>query len=251
VIYVCIPVHDEAATIGVLMWKLRRVLGEFGRDYRLVVHDDASTDGTDAVLVRYRRSLPLTILRSEQRLGYAGSVDRLLRHVVAEAPYPKRDCAVILQGDFTERPEDVVALVKILEGGADIVAGSLPADASAVPRPMRLARKAARFLLGGALRKAPVSDPLSGLRAYRAIVLKKALRDLPEDRPAVRADGWAANLEWLRLLAPHARRVAEVPLQMRYDLQVRPSRFRPLRTVLSLFRVRGGTWAEGLDPEVA
>jgi glycosyltransferase involved in cell wall biosynthesis len=248
-IYICIPAHDEAATVGVLMWKLRRVLGEFGRDYRLVVHDDASTDGTAEVLARYRRSLPLTILRSEERLGYARSVDRLLRHVVAEAPYPKRDCAVVLQGDFTERPEDVVTLVKTLEGGADIVAGSLPADAHGLPRSMRLARKAARWILGGTLRKAPVSDPLGGLRAYRVIVLKKALRDLPEDRPVVRSDGWAANLELLRLLVPHARRVAEAPLEMRYDLQVRPSRFRAVRTLLSLIRVRGGAWEQGLDPE--
>lgn len=248
-IYICIPVHDEAATVGVLMWKLRRVLGEFGRDYRIVVHDDASGDGTDQVLARYRRSLPLTILRSEERLGYARSVERLLRHVVAEAPYPKRDCAVVLQGDFTERPEDVVNLVKLLEGGADIVSGSLPADAGALPRSVRFARKVARWILRGSLRSAPVSDPLSGLRAYRVIVLKKALRDLPEDRPVVRSDGWAANLELLRLLAPHARRVAETPLEMRYDLQVRPSRFRAVRTLLSLARVRSGVWQTALDPE--
>lgn len=250
-IYVCIPAHNEASTVGVLMWKLRRVLGEFGRDYRIVVHDDGSTDGTGEVLARYRRSLPLTILRSEQRLGYAGSVDRLLRHVVAEAPYPKRDCAVILQGDFTERPEDVVGLVKILEGGADIVAGALPGDAAGIPKPVRWARRAARVVLGAVWRKAPVSDPISGLRAYRVIVLKKALRDFPEDRPVVRSEGWAANLELLRLLVPHARRVAEVPLEMRYDLQVRPSRFQPVRTLMSLFRQRGGGWGVGLDPETA
>jgi len=251
VIYVCIPAHDEAATIGVLMWKVRRVMGEFGRDYRIVVLDDASSDNTPDVLARYRRSLPLTILRSEERLGYGRSVDRLLRHVVEEAPYPKRDCAVVLQGDFTERPEDVVGLVKILEGGADIVAGSLAAELERLPRPVRLARKAARFLLGAVWRKAPVSDPLSGLRAYRVIVLKKALRDLPADQPLVRADGWAANLELLRLLVPHARRVAEVPLEMRYDLQVRPSRFRAFPTLRSLFRLRGGVWGTGLDPETA
>ncbi|MDH3424908.1 MAG: glycosyltransferase, partial [Gemmatimonadota bacterium] len=69
-IYVCIPTHNEASTIGVLLWKTRNVLGEFERDYRLVVHDDASTDETADVLTRYRRSLPLTILRSEERLGY-------------------------------------------------------------------------------------------------------------------------------------------------------------------------------------
>ena len=65
----------------------------------------------------------------------------------------------------------------------------------------------------------------------------------------VRSDGWAANLELLRLLVPHARRVAEAPLEMRYDLQVRPSRFRAMRTLLSLTRVRGGAWAQGLDAE--
>lgn len=250
-IYICIPAHNEASTVGVLMWKVRRVMGEFGRDYRIVVHDDASTDGTADVLQRYRRSLPLTVLRSEERQGYARSVDRLLRHVVAEAAYPKRDCAVVLQGDFTERPEDVVGLVKILEGGADIVAGTLDEGDAGMPKPMRRVRRAARWVLSGALRTAPVSDPLSGLRAYRVIVLKKALRDLPEDRPVLTTEGWAANLELLRLLVPHARRVAEVPLEMRWDLQVRPSRFQPWRTLVSLFRQRRGGWNVGPDPEAA
>ena len=52
------------------------------------------------------------------------------------------------------------------------------------------------------------------------------------------------GVELLRLLAPHARRMAEAPLEMRYDLQVRPSRFRAVRTVLSLARVRRGAWEQ-------
>jgi glycosyltransferase involved in cell wall biosynthesis len=250
VIYVCIPAHNEAATVGVLMWKVRRVLGEFGRDYRIVVHDDASTDDTAEVLARYRRSLPLTILRSEERLGYARSVDRMLRHVVDQAAYPKRDCAVVLQGDFTERPEDVVSLVKIIEGGADIVAGSVP-PAAVLPKAMRRVRRFARMVLGGTWRNAPVSDPVTGMRAYRIIVLKKALRDIPEDCPVVGSDGWAANLEFLRFLAPHARRISEVPLELRYDLQVRPSRFEAWRTLVSLARLRGGAPWPPPDAETA
>jgi hypothetical protein len=84
-----------------------------------------------------------------------------------------------------------------------------------------------------------VSDPLSGLRAYRVIVLKKALRDRRTDDPLLLTDGWAANVELLGKLAPHARRIAEAPLDLRYDLQVRPSRFKPGKTLLSLARLRG------------
>jgi hypothetical protein len=75
------------------------------------------------------------------------------------------------------------------------------------------------------------------MRAYRVIVLKKALRDRPE--PLIRSDGWAANLEILGQLIPHARRVGEVELEPRYDLRMRPSRFKPVRTLLSVARLRG------------
>lgn len=242
-IYVCIPAHNEAATIGVLLWKTRNVLGEFGRDYRLVVHDDASTDETVEVLQRYRRSLPLTVLRSEEQIGYGASVEKLLRHVRDDAPYPKRDCAVVLQADFTERPDDIVSVVKILEGGADIVAGSIDEEDARGVKGYKAVRWASRTFLRTLFAGAPVSDPLAGLRAYRVIVLKKALRDRTENDPLISSDGWAANVELLSRLTPHARRIAEVPLHLRYDLHARPSRFRPWRTFLGLVRLPGSMWS--------
>ncbi len=244
-IYVCIPAHNEAMTVGVLLWKIRKVLGAFDRPYRAVVHDDGSTDGTAEVLARYGRSLPLTVLRSDERIGYAASVERLLRWVVDDAPYPKRDCAVVLQGDFTEDPQDIVGLVKVLEGGADIVAACDVGAGASAPRSVRLTRRFSRLALGKALRGSPVSDPLAGFRAYRAIVLKKAFRDRPESEPLVSSDGWAANVELLGALAPHARRIAEAPLDRRYDLQLRPSRLKPWRTLRALTRLRGESrWRE-------
>jgi len=249
VIYVCIPTHNEATTIGVLLWKTRKVLDEFDRPFQVVVHDDASTDDTAEVLDRYKRTLPLTVLRSERQLGYGASVEVLLRHVQRVAPYPKRDCAVVIQGDFTEDPQDLVPLVKALEGGADIVASQVTGERGLTPRGVKVVRWVATALLRGVVAKAPVSDPLSGLRAYRVIVLKKALRDRPENDPLIRADGWAANVELLGKLAPHARRIAETPLDLRYDLQARPSRFEPGKTLLSLARLRG-LWSPP-SPETA
>ena len=251
VIYVCIPAHNEALTVGVLLWKARRVLGEFDRDYRLVVHDDASTDDTQAVLERYRRAIPLTILRSDEQIGYSASVERLLRHVVTQATYPKRDCAVVLQGDFTEDPADIVGLVSMLEGGADIVAGAMEEGDRPLPRGVRLVRTFSRALLRRVVAGAPVSDPLSGLRAYRVIVLKKALRDRPVEEPLLESEGWASNVELLGRLAPHARRIAESPLGLRYDLRLRESRFKPWKTFLALARLPGGALWSSVGTETA
>jgi hypothetical protein len=86
-----------------------------------------------------------------------------------------------------------------------------------------------------------VSDPLSGYRAYRAIVLKKVLRE-EGTAPLLSSEGWAANVELLGLVAPHARRIEEAPLEPRYDLQQRPTRVRALQVLKELFRVRGRPW---------
>jgi glycosyltransferase involved in cell wall biosynthesis len=248
-IFVCIPTHNEAATVGVLMWKVRKVLSEMDRPFTLVVHDDASTDDTAQVLGRYKRTLPLHILRSKDQIGYGRSVETLLRYVQAEAPYPKRDCAVVMQADFTEDPQDMVPLVKLIEGGADIVAGCVSATKGPLPKGAKTVRWATERLLKRSVGKAPVSDPLGGLRAYRVIVLKKALRDRPT--PLITSDGWAANVELLGRLAPHARRITEAPLAMRYDLQMRPSRFKPVRTLWSLARLRASLWAAAPSVEAA
>jgi len=244
-IYVCIPAHDEAPTIGVLLWKIRKVMADFGRDYKVLVLDDASTDGTSDTLVRYRKVLPLTVVHHDERLGYGKALERLIREAVAEAPYPKRDAVVTLQGDFTEDPADIVTLVKALEGGADVVAGVVGGEDRTLPGAVRWARRLAPLVLGRGHSGAPVSDPLSGYRAYRVIVLKKMLREAGEG-PLLRQEGWAANLELLGLVAPHARRIEEAPLEMRYHLQTRESRFRALRVLRDLLRFRGtALWASG------
>ena len=249
-IYICIPARDEERTIGVLLWKIRQVMAEFEREYRIRVLDDASGDETPDVLARYRRVLPLTVLREEERLGYRRALERLVREAVERAPYPKRDSVVTLQADFTESPEHIVPLIKVLEGGADVVAGVAgggpdegdegrpPRGAREAPLRVRLTRRFAPWALGSVFREAPVSDPLCGVRAYRIVTLKKALREV-EDESLLRSEGWAANVELLNRATHHARRIEEVPLDVRYDLHQRESRFRPVRTLRELFRLRG------------
>ena len=235
-IYICIPTHDEAPTIGLLLWKIRRVMDDFPRDYELLVLDDASTDGTQDVLAPYSRVLPLTILRNEQRVGYAASVERLIREVASRASHPRRDMLVVLQADFSEAPEDIPLLVKRIEGGADLVAASVADRGEVEPRALRWARKGFPWLLKRAPIPEGIDDPLCGFRAYRVAILKRALADR-NGAPFLTSEGWAANVELLLNVAPYARRTEATGVASRYDRRQRETRFRAWPALVQLWDV--------------
>jgi glycosyltransferase involved in cell wall biosynthesis len=111
-IYVCIPSHNEAATIGLLLWKIRQVFAGFPREYQLLVLDDGSTDATGEVLEPYSRVLPLTLVQHAERRGYAASVQELLRTAVELTDRPKRDAAILMHADFTHSPQVIPDLVR-------------------------------------------------------------------------------------------------------------------------------------------
>lgn len=244
-IHICIPTRNEDRTIGVLLWKIREVMLDLGRDYRICVLDDASRDGTRQLLERYRRVLPLTVLRERRPIGYGPAVEKLLRASADSTDYPKRDAVVVMQGDFTEHPDDLRAIVKTFEGGADIVAGKPGGGEPKPPWPVRLARRAG----GAALGEHP-ADPLCGFRAYRAVTIRKAVA-AGGGSPLLTRSGWAANAQLLAVLAPFARRIAEVPVGLRYDIRHRRTRIRVVPTVFELLRLRGASPPQGRNRDAA
>jgi glycosyltransferase involved in cell wall biosynthesis len=225
-IYICIPAYNEAATIGVLLWKTRQVMADFPRDYHLLVLDDGSTDGTLELLDPYARVLPLSVLSSPRREGYAVSVERLIREAVDRSTHPKRDIVVMLQADFTEAPEDIPTLVKRVEGGADLVTTNSSAEVRDTPRLHRWSRRGLAWVIRRARLPDEMADPLSSFRAYRVSVLKRALAERNGSQ-LLRRRGLAANAELLLAVAPHVRRTEAADVALRYHLRQRETRFQP------------------------
>lgn len=235
-IYVCIPSHNEAPTVGLLLWKIRQVFTAFPREYQLVVADDGSTDATAEVLSPYARVLPLTVIRHEQRLGYRRTVEELLRFAADRTDRPKRDCAILMHADFAHGPHYLPDMVRRIESGADLVVAE--ASLSGEPsRGRRALRRFAPFLLRGRVRVPGISDLVSGFAAFRLVTLRHAFRAAG---PAVlETEGWAANAELIGRTARHARRIEAMNVIERHDLRPRSSRVQPWDAARELWKEAG------------
>jgi len=225
-IYVLVPAHNEAPTVGLLLWKVRQFFTSFNREYQLIVVNDGSTDATDEILAPYTRALPLTLLTHRKRQGYARSLEALLREAVRRTDRPRRDLVITMQADFSESPDDVLELIKRLEGGADIVVADRRRRKGA-HWTESLARSWLPKVVRGKLGIAGAEDVVGTLRGYRLATIERLVRDAGT-KPFLGCQGWAADLELLARAARHARTVASVEITTARPASARPSKLKPL-----------------------
>ncbi|MBJ6802479.1 glycosyltransferase family 2 protein [Geomonas sp. Red259] len=108
---IIVPVYNEAAYIAKVLEQVKRS----GYPCQILVVDDGSTDGTDAVLAGIDG---ITLLRHDKNRG-KGAALRTAR------PHVRGDVVLIQDADLEYDPRDYGNLLQpILEGKADVVYGS-------------------------------------------------------------------------------------------------------------------------------
>jgi len=195
---VIIPTYNEEANIGRLVEAVSWALAGFA-DFEIVVVDDASADGTPAIIDALAFSGKVAAIH---RQGIRGIFSAIMDGIRAA----RSDVVVIMDADFSHPPLKVAELLRKLdEGGFDLVSCSRFLHGGGIRAPF--ARKFAtvlfnrfiRFVMGGR-----ITDWTGGFHAVK----RDKLLAFDFRHPAK----WGEfDLELLYLAGKAGLRVAEIP----------------------------------------
>lgn len=235
-IWFVLPAFNEEAAIEPL---IRRILGLEARvgegKLAVLVVDDGSTDSTAARAaafdVRRVRVVPHGVNRGLGTAVVTG-ITRCLEQAGDE------DLVVLMDADNSHDPELFFRMEQAIGEGSDVVIASRyqpGACVHGVPPYRQLLSHGMSALFRTILPIPAVRDFSCGYRTYRASILRKVVDrwgpDLLEER------GFTCMVELLVKLWRVGARFAEVPMELRYDLKVSPSKMRVGRTVWNTLRL--------------
>jgi glycosyltransferase involved in cell wall biosynthesis len=195
---VVVPVHNEQATLERSIRRLHAFLAELPFDWRIVIADNASTDGTPVIARALAIELPdITVLRLE-----AKGRGRALR-----AAWSASDADVLCYMDV-DLSTDLRALLPLvsglISGHSEVAIGTRLAPGSRVVRGNKrefISRSYNRLLR--LVLRARFSDAQCGFKALRADAAQTLL-------PEIEDEGWFFDTELLIRAQRHGLRIHEV-----------------------------------------
>jgi glycosyltransferase involved in cell wall biosynthesis len=168
---------------------------------RVIVVDDGSTDATAEIA----EALGAIVIKHPENRGYGVALQTIFK----TAREMKADAMVVIDSDGQHNPGEIPQLLKPLNNGADVVIGSRFIQTTDIPA----YRKTGMKILDTATNIAgsiKVSDSQSGYRAYS----KKAINEIN-----INGTGMSGGSEILLQVKEHDLKLAEVPINCRYDLE--------------------------------
>jgi dolichol-phosphate mannosyltransferase len=200
-VLVCIPTFDEAANIERIVARVRSAVP----DAHIAIADDNSPDGTGQIADRLAAADDhVHVLHRTRKEGLGAAYLEAFTWAL-ERGY---DIVVEMDADGSHRPEELPALLREIEAGADLVLGSRWVPGGRVvnwPKSREVLSRGgntyARVALG-----LPLRDATGGYRAFRAATLKGL------DLESVASQGYCFQVDLARRALARGFTVVEVPI---------------------------------------
>jgi dolichol-phosphate mannosyltransferase len=228
-IHILLPAYNEEQALGRVLEGISKNLTAL--DYRVVVVDDGSQDGTSAVAKQWGTKISVTLVRHEKNQGLGKAFQTGLTSIVPGMA--DSDILVTLDADDTHPTDLIPRLVQpLLQGDADLAIASRFAAGGktfGVPLFRKFTSFGARCLFSTFLPIPGVRDYTCGFRAFRGDLLRKGTTRWGA---LVTENGFASALEWLVKLSVLNPRIIEVPLILHYDYKPTASKMPVWKTII-------------------
>lgn len=198
---VVLPTYQEAENIQSVLSRIRACA-----DADVLVVDDGSPDGTgDLALASAGELGRIHLFRRPAKAGLGSAYRAGFAWGLAHG----YETFVEMDADLSHDPADIPRLLEPLGAGVELTIGSRYVAGGSLPdwAPHRLALSKLGNVYAGWALELGVRDSTSGFRAYTASLLSRI------DLDAVRADGYAFQIEMTHLARRAGAQVAEVPIR--------------------------------------
>ena len=159
-ISIVVPTFQEAANIKTLVNRIHAALSESGIEWELLIIDDNSNDGSEAIVAELSQFFPVRMeTRCESPRDLSLSVLRGIQSVQFER-------LVVLDADLSHPPERIIDMISALDSDCEMVVGSRYTRGGAFDRNWSIWRFLNSYL--ATLMTRPLvscSDPMSGFFA--------------------------------------------------------------------------------------
>lgn len=229
-VVVVLPAYNEEQGLPSLLAKIERTCRSLPREYRVILVDDASQDGTSLVGKEAALQMPVEVIRHEQNQGLAGAIRTGLSAAVKVSR--PGDVIITMDADDTHEPGSIHRLLQLIEDGYDVVIASRYQPGSrvmGVPANRLLMTWGARWLFKALMPIEGVRDYTCGYRAYRFEALNKTMEYYGVD--FVSEQGFSCMVDVLLKMRRFGFAIGEAPMLLRYDQKQGPSKMRVARTM--------------------
>ena len=231
-----VPAYNEEENIGLLIQRIQEKMNDLGYQYRMIIVDDGSTDGTKAVVQHAAVEAPIELLSYFPNRGVGEAFRVGFRHAVRLA----RDGDIIIskEADNTSDLGILDLMLSKIEDGYDLVLASCYAETGKVVGTTWdrvILSSGANLLCKWLLPVKGIHTFSSFYRAHKAELLRLSYQVYGD--ALIEESGFACMVEMLVKMAYLNPKIGEVPMVLRADLRSGTSKMKRWKTTRAYLRL--------------
>jgi dolichol-phosphate mannosyltransferase len=233
-IYIILPAFNENYNLGCMFEEVKKLRWSF--KYQLIVVNDCSTDETAETCAGYLKDgLPVKIITHEVNKGMGSA---LRTGILSIKELNDDDIIVMLDADNTQPLDLIPEMTNKINSGFELVIASRKIKGGktyGVPFVRSLVSRIGGSFLKLIIGNKQVNDYTCLFRAFKGSLVNKMTAFYKES--IVKENDFAASFELLFKAFKFTDKICEIPLVLRYDNKIGPSKMKLLKTILNTVKI--------------